>query len=519
MVEGRGATGGSTVWAAGELLRDPIVRLQLAAVAIVAAPFFVPRFSTDQLWSWSVMTELPLLVITLAAFRLGFDRLTDPAERRFWNLWSVAILAWTVKAVAAIATIRVEQPSIGFEVALNCVFFLFYFMAAMALESRPNLSESALASALRVVERLGTFVFFIGLLLYLSVVPAILDPENYISSSLLMYVILDAYLIIRLGIFLGGTRAPEWRRTYLWMLVTACLWLVTDGIEMLSWAGPLDWIETGSPVDLMWLPGWVTLVAAARTRHVPVAVAAPREQRLEVPLGPLVACTVAMPIIHLGFSRAGWADGELRPYLEVVALAVMLALAALVVVRQELLRNETRRLEAERARDRRQIEHLAFHDSLTGVPNRRLMTDRLEVGLVRALRFRRKLAVLLLDIDDFKRVNDTMGHDAGDQVLKQVAERLQGCVRGGDTIARFGGDEFVAIIEGLVHARDAGRVLESIEEVLAEPFEVGEDSIEVHATIGLAVFPDQGTTPDELLKEADAEMYRRRHQQRQNQVG
>lgn len=283
---------------------------------------------------------------------------------------------------------------------------------------------------------------------------------------------------------------------------------------MLEWAGPLGWLAQGSAAELLWLPQWITLVAAARVRHLPTEKTSPPENRIEFFLGPLVVFTVAVPIIHVSFFRMGLATAEARPPLEILALVMMISLAILVVIRQELLRGETRRLESQRARDQRQIEHLAFHDSLTGVPNRRLMADRLEVGLERALRFRRKVGVLLLDIDDFKQVNDTRGHDVGDRVLCQVAHRLERCVRGGDTVARFGGDEFVAVIEGLVEAEDATRVVEAIREALAEPFDLVGEPIRVAVTIGVAVFPDDGTTSDELLKQADVAMYRQRDELR-----
>lgn len=512
------ATSDSGILARG-LMRDPIVRLQCALVVLIVVPYFLPGMSVESLWDWSVYSELPLLVLTLAAFRVDLRRLADPAERQFWNLWSLAFIAWLVKTVALIVSMQFREPTLGFEVATNVVFFLFYFFAAMALESRPNLSDSPLARALRTVERLGTFIFFTGLLLYLAIVPAALHLESYNTSCLLLYVLLDCYLIVRLAGFIRGTRAPVWRRTYAWLLVTACLWLITDTTEMLEWAGPLGWLSEGTWIDLIWLPPWLTLVAAARVRHLPTdtIVQPAKQKRLDFLLGPLVASAVAVPIVHFGFLRTGLASPEATPALEIVALVMLVSLATLVVIRQELLRSEWRRLDAQRERDQRQIEHLAFHDSLTGVPNRRLMTDRLEVGLERALRFRRKIAVLLLDIDDFKLVNDTLGHDAGDQVLCQVAQRMEKCVRGGDTVARFGGDEFVAVIEGLVEAGDASRVVASLRDVLAEPFSIGAESIAVATTIGVAVFPDDGTTPEELLKQADVAMYSQRDERRRGE--
>jgi len=493
------------------LWREPLLRLQALIAVVVAVPYFLPDLTTDNLWYWSSASELPLVIVTLLAFRQGLDRLCDPAERRFWNLWTLAITAWLVKTVSTILMLLVSTPSIGFELAVNCVFFLFYFFAAMALESRPNLPSSPLASALRSVERVGTFSFFTGLLLYLAVVPALFELDTYGTSSLLLYGMFDLYLIVRLGGFLRGTRDPVWRRTYSWLLATALLWLITDSIEMLTWAGPLRWLEEGSTIDLVWLLPWLTLVAAARVRHLPTAAQRERQQQLlAFPLGPLVTFTVAVPILHFGFIRSPLWRPETAPVLEILALLMLILLATLVVIRQELLRGETRRLEVERERNQLEIEHLAFHDPLTGVPNRRLMTDRLEVGLSRALRFERKLAVMLLDIDDFKAVNDTRGHAVGDEVLCQVARRLGQCVRGGDTVARFGGDEFVAIVEGLTSEREARGIVGAMRDSLSRPFAVGEEPLSVSTTVGVAVFPDHGSTAEEILKQADVAMYRQR---------
>jgi diguanylate cyclase (GGDEF)-like protein len=489
------------------LARDPIVRLQIAVLLVVSVAYFLPTLTLDQLWLWTVSSDLPLILISVLAFQVGIGRL-DRAERRFWNLWTLALAAWLVKAVVAVATWELEELQLGLELVVNIAFYLFYFFAAMALESRPHRQVGRLVEAVQAVERIGTLVFFTGLLLYLAVIPAVLDLDSYISSSLMLYVVLDLYLLIRLAGFLRGTLDPVWRRIYSWLLVTAVFWLVTDASEMLDWAGILSGFEEGSLGELWWLPAWATLVIAARVREIPTLPVARSEQPRAFRLGPLVTFTVSFPVIHFTLAWMGLANPVVEPVQEILGIVLLVVLASLVIARQELLRKETLRLEQDRVRNQREIEHLAFHDALTGVPNRRLLNDRLARGLGRARRFKRNLAVLLLDIDHFKRINDSMGHDVGDEVLRMMAKRIERCIRGGDTVARFGGDEFVVVLEGLRDREDYRRVFELMTGALAAPFEIGDHSLIVQVTIGAGLFPEHGDTLESLLKQADRAMYR-----------
>jgi diguanylate cyclase (GGDEF)-like protein/PAS domain S-box-containing protein len=161
----------------------------------------------------------------------------------------------------------------------------------------------------------------------------------------------------------------------------------------------------------------------------------------------------------------------------------------------------------DRKRVESQIEHLAFHDALTGLPNRSLFDDRLEIALARCRRDGGQLAILFLDLDRFKRINDTLGHEAGDRLLRAVADRLRDCVREEDTIARVGGDEFVILAEG-VGDSDARMLAEKIlRTIAAEPFSIPGASLPVTASIGVSVFPDHGTDPARLVRSADDAMY------------
>lgn len=153
------------------------------------------------------------------------------------------------------------------------------------------------------------------------------------------------------------------------------------------------------------------------------------------------------------------------------------------------------------------IEMLANYDTLTELPSRRLFSDRLVKAMARARREKTEMAVLFIDLDGFKAVNDAMGHEAGDLVLKEVAKRLRECVREPDTVARLGGDEFIVIIEhqNTANARSVG---ERIVNSLGRPIQVSDGEATIGASIGVAFFPGDGKTEKAILKAADMAMYK-----------
>jgi len=155
-----------------------------------------------------------------------------------------------------------------------------------------------------------------------------------------------------------------------------------------------------------------------------------------------------------------------------------------------------------------QVEHIAYHDPLTGLPNRALFFDRLVVALSHAQRHQHKLSVLFLDMDRFKQINDSLGHSTGDALLKIAAERLRKCVRDEDTVARFGGDEFVVLIQIIARAEDAGRIARKILDVMGAPFVLGERELVVSASVGITLYPPDGQDAETLVKNADTAMYR-----------
>ncbi len=192
----------------------------------------------------------------------------------------------------------------------------------------------------------------------------------------------------------------------------------------------------------------------------------------------------------------------LRVSLQVGAIIVIIIVVIVFWNRRLYVEVETRKALEEK------MKHMAMHDELTGLPNRLLLKDRINHGINYHRRQDRLMAVLFIDLDGFKTVNDTHGHDVGDELLILVAERLSGCIRSSDTVVRFGGDEFVLLLTELHNKNEAAFVAEKVLKLVQQPFELSSGEENIGCSIGIAMFPSDGESETELLKIADTLMYR-----------
>ena len=177
------------------------------------------------------------------------------------------------------------------------------------------------------------------------------------------------------------------------------------------------------------------------------------------------------------------------------------------ITERKRMEEELKQKNAELLLSEDRLRYQAYHDALTGLPNRQLFHESLSKSIDQAASKDKLVALLFLDLDGFKLINDSLGHNIGDLLLKGVAERLKGCLRGSDTISRLGGDEFTVILPGIPGKPDAARVAEKILDAITQVFLLEGNSIAVTTSIGISLYPLDGQDKETLIKNADAAMY------------
>ena len=244
------------------------------------------------------------------------------------------------------------------------------------------------------------------------------------------------------------------------------------------------------------------------TRRRQTGRAKTRHRALGVPLKAHNRVTGAL-CAYREESSGPFADGERY------SLAALADCAAIAIENARLYEEAQQEL-AQRKRAEEAILQLAYHDTLTGLPNRTLFNDRTGVALARARRYTQRLAVMLLDLDHFKKVNDTLGHSVGDELLQAVGQRLYAVLRDSDTVCRMGGDEFLLLLPEMDKPEHAETAAQRILEVIREPFSLREHTLSITTSIGIAVYPEDGEDGDHLIKRADVAMYCAKDQGRDN---
>lgn len=206
---------------------------------------------------------------------------------------------------------------------------------------------------------------------------------------------------------------------------------------------------------------------------------------------------------------------QLKYTLAVIFILVVIGMLFLRWQITPLARNLIAQIRERKLAEER-FAHLAHHDSLTGLPNRVLFHDRLQLAMIEAKRHHHSVAVLFLDADRFKTINDTLGHDVGDDLLKQIAQRLTSSLRAGDTVSRLAGDEFALILPAVEDTNDTRHLARRLLGCFSEPFQLKEQHIFITASIGVTLYPGDATTVEGLLKNADTAMYRAKYAGRNN---
>ena len=201
------------------------------------------------------------------------------------------------------------------------------------------------------------------------------------------------------------------------------------------------------------------------------------------------------------FETVRWGKGD-KPIDVSVTISPVKNSEGKIIGASKIARDITQRKESQE-----RIQYLAHYDSLTGLPNRILLADRMKIAIGNAARYSKRLALLFVDLDRFKLVNDSLGHEIGDKLLKVAAERMQSTIRHIDTISRLGGDEFIVLLSQIAAAEDAARVAEKLIAAVSQPYRIEEHELLLTASVGISIYPDSGTEANSLLRNADASMY------------
>ena len=415
--------------------------------------------------------------------------------RRSWSALAVGCGAWAVGQAIWSWFELVLGRATPFPSLADAGFLLFPVGASVGLWLYP-VSGSRDARRRSVLDSL-TITAALALVSWTTVLGAVAHAGEASSLAFvvaLSYPALDLMVLSLLFIVLSRTTGSR-----------GTLFLIAFGVMAIAVADSsfayltaTGVYATGVTADLGWVVGFAVLTVAPFLSRAPVHDATPQralESPSKLPYVPVLLATAVLAVeTYLG-NKIGVVERTL------VAVTV-----TLVLVRQYSMVRENSRLVATLSEREQQLRYQAFHDGLTGLANRALFQDRVAHALDLHQRDMRGLAVLFCDLDDFKLVNDTLGHAAGDELLVRVAERIRGGLRAGDTLARLGGDEFAVLIED---SGDPWIVARQIIDATHTSYAVGGRQVAVQASIGLAIVSVDAATPtaDDLLVQADTAMY------------
>jgi diguanylate cyclase (GGDEF)-like protein len=408
--------------------------------------------------------------------------------RRAWLLLALAALAYLLGDVAqTVYELRGARP---YPSIADGFYLLFYPLMLAGVLSFPAVRRRR---GERVRLGLDLAVVALGgcaLVIYVVLGPTALAGGDSVQAAFsVAYPVGDMVLLLGLGSVLLRGSAPSARRALQVLAFAIAAYVAADLVY--GYITLHSSYQGGDPVDTLWM------VAIAATALAPAVQRSVREPEQITPARDRVAAFPYAAVL-LGFAVLLFSDRRDSLFPGLTMTMVALALAALVLVRQLLAQRDLVGAQS-------QLRHQALHDSLTGLPNRLLIPDRIEQAFARARRDGSNPAVLFLDLDGFKHVNDTLGHAAGDALLQAVGARLSSVVREADTLARLGGDEFMILLEDTKPHLVAERILA----VLREPIDLNGSagrSVAITASIGIAT--GTRTTTDELVRDADLALYR-----------
>jgi diguanylate cyclase (GGDEF)-like protein len=495
------------------LARDPWVFTGGLLCLLITLVYAVPLLAGAEMdFFTNHLTSIVGLILVVAATFSGLLRIEHVEERRLWARIAIAFGFWATAEVFTASGLTDPIEAAG-SLFLDCLYLLYYLWWIFALQARPQLTSKRRSSEYsRDFSWAGRVLFAAGLFIYFIFLPRVILPEAYITwiPSFLFYIALDLYIAGRLAFLWATQETPRWRLIYWLLCVGALLLAVTDIIDAM-WTG--GWIEPASPgfADIRWFVPLFIIVVAARARHHQFTAAAtepgaPRDYQVKGV--PLMAYSFAFPVLHFTLHIFEKTSPRLESAREILVFGWMLLLGGLNLAQHLYLQTWTRQLQARRREAEEKVLYLSQRDVLTGLLNRRELLAVLGKAIARSKRGRQRMAVLFIDLDGFKKINDTLGHSVGDSVLSAVADRLRLCVRETDTLSRYGGDEFVLILETFDDDRYAAEIALRILTMLSHDLVVDDRPFELSASIGIGLHPADGETPQMLIDASDRAMYK-----------
>jgi len=423
--------------------------------------------------------------------------------RRGWLLLGAGMLSWSLGELIW----AYYEIVLGHAVPFPSLADIGYLgMVPLALLGTASLATVARGALRAVLDGL----IISGSLLYVSWATVLGPTSGATGQSWLAGLVSLAHpigdVVTASVVFVLLSQADPQRRTPLVLVGAGLLSLAVadSGFAYLVQSGEHS---SGNLIDTAWVGGFL-LVGLAALWATDRRVEPPRSRRmmrgqLVLPYVPLAVALVTAIVLYIVDGTVG-----LFLYVNGAVLVLLVVVRQLVMLRDNLVLNRRLAATVDDLRGReQQLRELAFHDQLTGLANRALFYDRVEHAITRQPRDRALLAVLYIDLDGFKPLNDSLGHAAGDAMLVAVGQRLQACVRRGDTVARLGGDEFAVLLEDVANKSDAAIMAARITDLLSAPLTIDGRQARVSASVGVALHEAGTGHVGELLRDADIAMY------------
>lgn len=453
--------------------------------------FGTGRIGTLFIDALNISANLLAIAGTLAA-----SRRDGRVSRLFWLLFGSA-LALQLFANLGWAYIHSFQV----EVSGTALFpSLFYRLAAAPMAIALFLSDETSTSKLESFLDSCMVVGLVGLTTY-QVQMAELnahDPKIWevitvgtVVNTVLLLVALSRFLLAA-----PGRLRSLFARQVIYLVVYFSVSFITSFAD--AYLPNAD-----ATVDLLWIVTYLSAAALALTWHLPAAQESPVHPRISRRTS-LLCFNLTLATMVVGSAVLGLRLVDSTRMIGLIAVTIVLFSFA---IRSALMQDTQERYLAALQESRAQLQNQAHYDELTGLPNRRLFAERLSQVLAVARRERQMVALLYVDLDGFKPVNDRLGHSIGDLLLKQVAHRMLARIRKSDTLVRMGGDEFTWLVVHIPTREQAAQLAEEMLLTISEPFEVEGYTIAITASIGIALFPEDATDSVSLIQQADGAMY------------